>query len=133
MRYDKQKKFAILIIIRLYFVFLLSKLSTMNIEFNDNALEELYVSGNTSDSKYKRLPKNIVKQYVKVVNYLRAAPGIEHLYQIKSLHYKKKEGNLKGMEAVWINTQYRLLFRSSPDKQSIIVNILLIEISKHYE
>lgn len=105
----------------------------MNIEFEDRALEELYAFGTTSDSKYKRLPKDIVRQYVKVVNYLKATPRIEYLYQIKSLHYKKKEGDLKGIEAVWINTQYRLLFRSFPDKQNIIVNILLIEISKHYE
>ena len=82
---------------------------------------------------YKRLPKDTVKRYAKVVNFMRAARRVEDLFLINSLHYEKKEGNLKDREAVWINNQYRLLFRSSPDKQGIIVNALLTEISKHYE
>ena len=105
----------------------------MNIEFENTALEELYTSGETQDSQYKRLPKDIVKKYVKVVNYLKAAPRIESLYKIKSLHYEKKKGDLKGVDAVWINDQYRLLFDSSPDEKGIVVNALLFEISKHYE
>ncbi len=105
----------------------------MNIEFDNAALEELYISGATQDSKYKRLPKEIVKRFIKVVNYIKAARRIEDLFLIKSLHYEKKKGDLKGIDAVWINDQYRLLFYSSPDGNGIIVNALIIEISKHYE
>ena len=101
----------------------------MNIQFESIALEELYTTGTTSDSKYKRLSKDVVKQYVKVVNYLRAARRIEDLFFIKSLHYEKKKGDLKGVDVVWINAQYRLLFHSSPDETGIIVNALLFEIS----
>lgn len=105
----------------------------MNIEFGDKALEDLFLMGTTNDKRYNRLPQDIVKRYVKVVNYLRAASRIEDLFHINSLHYEKKEGSLKDTEAVWINTQYRLLFRSSPDVQGLVINALLIEISKHYE
>ncbi|MBR0037556.1 MAG: type II toxin-antitoxin system RelE/ParE family toxin [Bacteroidales bacterium] len=105
----------------------------MNIEFENDALQELYIGGATRDSKYKRLSKDIVRQYIKTVNYLKAVRRIEDLYMIKSLHYEKKKGDLKGVEAVWINAQYRLLFYSSPDNDGIIVNALLFEISKHYE
>ena len=105
----------------------------MNIEFENTALEELYMSGTTQDHQYKRLSKDIVKRYVKVVNYLKAARRLEDLFFIKSLHYEKKKGNLKGVDAVWINDQYRLFFRSSPDNCGIIVNALIFEISKHYE
>ncbi len=45
----------------------------------------------------------------------------------------KKRGDLKGVDVVWINDQYRLLFYSSPDESGIIVNALIFEISKHYE
>ena len=83
----------------------------MNISFDDNALEELYTTGSTKERKYKKLSLDVVKQYVKTVNYI----------------------NLKGVEAVWINTQYRLHFESSPDGNGIVVNALIIEISKHYE
>ena len=106
---------------------------TMNIVFEDVSLEELYVSGTTTDSRYRKLAKDVVKQYVKVVNYIRAARRIEDLYYIKSLHYEKKKGDLNGVDAVWINRQYRLLFNSSPDEEGIVVNALLFEISKHYE
>lgn len=105
----------------------------MNVEFEDKALEDLFLTGTTGDKKYKRLSQDIVKRYVKVVNYMRAANRIEDLFLINSLHYEKKEGKLNDVEAVWINDQYRLLFRSSPDNHGIIVNALLTEISKHYE
>ena len=94
----------------------------MFIEFEDKALEDLFTTGST-----------IIKRYVKVVNYLRAAERIESLFLIKSLHYEKKEGNLKGVDAVWISEKYRLLFKTSPDENGIIVNAILTEISKHYE
>lgn len=45
----------------------------------------------------------------------------------------KKKGDLNGVDAVWINDRYRLLFHSSPDETGIIVNALIFEISKHYE
>lgn len=105
----------------------------MNITFGDNALEELYLSGRTAEKRYARLPKDVVKRYVKVVNYIKAASRIEDLFRVDSLHYERKSGTLKGVEAVWINAQYRLLFHSSPDERGIIVNALLDEISKHYE
>ena len=99
----------------------------MNIEFDNTALEELYTKGSTQEREYRRLSINIIKQYVKVVNYLKAARRIEDLYNIKSLHYEKKKGDLKGVDAVWIK------FYSSPDNNGIVVNALLFEISKHYE
>jgi len=105
----------------------------MNIEFENSALEELYTKGTTKDGAYKRLSKDIVKRYIKVVNYMRAARRLEDLFLIKSLHYEKKKGDLNGVDAVWINDQYRLFFYSSPDESGIIVNALLFEISKHYE
>ena len=105
----------------------------MNIEFDNTALEELYTNGETQDHQYKRLSKDIVKRYIKVVNYIRGARRLEDLFQIKSLHYEKKKGDLKGSEAVWINNQYRLLFNSSQGDNGIVVNVIIDKISKHYE
>ena len=109
------------------------KFVIMNIEFEDKALEELYTQGSTVDGKYRKLSKDVVKQYIKVVNFIRAARRIEDLYYIKTLHYEKKKGDLNGVDAVWINKQYRLLFNSSENEEGIVVNALLFEISKHYE
>ena len=122
-----------MLIIRKKELFLRHKEAKMNIKFDDKALEDLYLCGSTKDHKYKKLSRDVVKQYIKVVNYLKAARRVEDLYTIKSLHYEKKKGDLKGVETVWLNAQYRLLFKSSPDDKGIIVNALLQEISKHYE
>lgn len=105
----------------------------MNIEFEDKALEELYESGHTDYKTYSRLSEDIIKRYVKVVNYMKAAGRIEDLFPINSLHYEKKIGSLEGVEVVWINDKYRLHFRSTPNDQSIVVNAILTEITKHYE
>ena len=116
-----------------YHTFVLLICFTMKIEFEDIALEELYTSGTTNSGQYRKLPKDVVKQYVKVVNYIKAVRRLEDLFYIKSLHYEKKKGDLKGVDAVWINKQYRLFFYSSPNDEGIVVNALLFEISKHYE
>lgn len=105
----------------------------MNIAFENSSLEELYTTGKTSDHQYKRLPQDIIKRFIKVVNYIKAVRKLEDLFLIKSLHYEKKKGDLNGVDAVWINKQYRLLFYTSPDEEGIIVNALIFEISKHYE
>lgn len=105
----------------------------MNIQFSNSVLEELYTDGTTKVHKYRKLPKDIIKRFVKVVNILKAVRRIEDLFRIKSLHYEKKQGNLKGVDVVWITSQYRLLFYSTPDESGIIVNALIFEISKHYE
>ncbi|MBR6878636.1 MAG: type II toxin-antitoxin system RelE/ParE family toxin [Bacteroidales bacterium] len=105
----------------------------MIIEFKDCALEELYLFGSTKNHKYYKLTKEIIKQYIKTVNYIKAVTQIEDLFFIKSLHYEKKGGDLKGNEAVWINRQYRLIFKSSSSDKGHIVEIQIIEISKHYE
>ena len=49
----------------------------MNIEFDNTALEELYTNGETQDHQYKRLSKDIVKRYIKVVNYIKAVNRLE--------------------------------------------------------
>ena len=123
-----------MIIVREFYYFCtLNYTCTMNIEFQNKGLEDLYFFGTTEEKTYNKLSKDIIKRYIKVVNYLKAANRIEDIYPIKSLHYEKKKGNLKGIDAVWINDQYRLLFESSANEQKIIVNALLLEISKHYE
>lgn len=61
---------------------------TMNIEFGNKELEELYTTGTTKDQRYKKLPKHIISRYAKVVNYIKGVRRLEDLYLIKSLHYE---------------------------------------------
>ena len=106
----------------------------MVIEFGQAYLKELYEEGKTSNKKYRFQPQ-IISKYKKTVDILRNAPDTEFLYKLKSLHYEKKEGKLKSIEAVYVNMQYRLEFQSrvgskEPDK---IIICSLLELSNHYK
>lgn len=105
----------------------------MNIYTEDEALIELLEEGCTNDKRYKKLPKDVVKGYIKVYNHLKAATRIEDLFKINSLHYERLKGNLKDLESVRCTKRWRLIFKSSTiNGSTIITEIKLIEISNHY-
>ena len=94
----------------------------MNIYTEDEALIELLEVGCTNDKRYKRLPKDVIKGYIKAYNHL-----------IGSLHYERLKGDLKDFESVRCTGRWRLIFKSSTiDSSLIITDIELIEISNHY-
>lgn len=106
----------------------------MEIEFAEKYLQELYEEGKASGKRH-RYQKEVVNKYIKTVDVLRNAPDTEFLYKLKSLHYEKKEGSLKRIEAVYVNKQYRLEFISriegeEPDK---IIICSLLDLSSHYK
>lgn len=105
----------------------------MEIEFDQEYLEELYYYGRTSNKKYRFQPE-IIRNYVEIVYTLKIVTRVEDLYLLKGLHYEKKHGNLAGVEAVWINKQFRLEFISPTedwqDKKRTICRLL--RISNHY-
>lgn len=106
----------------------------MKIEFEHEYLRELYEEGKASGKKYRFQPQ-VINQYIKVVNILTREPNTESLYQYNSLHYEKKVGNLQDIEAVYVNMQYRLEFRSriEYDEPDVITICSLIDLSKHYK
>lgn len=106
----------------------------MEIRFKSRLLIDLYEGKKVKDKRFQSNP-HLKKQYQKTVTRLRNITRIEQLYQIKSLHYGKKTGDLQGKSAVWINRQYRLIFQevASADEPARIEVLELEKISKHYE
>ncbi|WP_293894427.1 type II toxin-antitoxin system RelE/ParE family toxin [Flavobacterium sp.] len=106
----------------------------MEIKFVKEYLKHLYEGNANPYKEYKSNPQ-LVKQYINTINKLKAITKIEQLYQLKSLHYEKKEGNLKGVSAVYVNMQYRILFTevASTSGDPTIDIIEIEELSKHYE
>jgi len=106
----------------------------MEIEFEQDYLEELYTEGKAKNKKY-RFQSTVIRQYKNTIDKLRIAKRIEDLYPIKSLNYEKKSGNLKDIEVVWVNRQYRLEFKSRTEGEepAIVTICSIIELSKHYE
>ncbi len=107
----------------------------MKIEFEKEYLEELYTEGKAKKKKHNKFPKTVINQYIKTVNRLKSALNTEELYQIKSLNYEKKSGDLKDIEAVWVNKQYRLEFKSreTGEESEVFVICSLIDLSNHYK
>lgn len=106
----------------------------MLIEFEKDYLEQLYTDGKAKNKKYRFQP-TVIKQYKNTMDKLKNAKSIEELYPIKSLHYEKKSSDLEGIEAVWVNKQYRIEFRSRKEgeESSVITICSIIELSKHYK
>jgi toxin HigB-1 len=106
----------------------------MKIKFGKEYLRELYEDGKTSDKKYRFQPQ-VTRQYIKTVDILRSAPDIECLYRFNNLHYEKKKGNLRDIEAVYVNKQYRLEFSSrvEGEEPNFITICSLSELSNHYK
>ncbi len=106
----------------------------VEVRFGKQYLQDLYEGKTRSYKEYKSNPQ-LVKQYIKTVNKLKSVTRIEQLYQIGSLHYEKKEGDLKDKNTVWVNNQYRIILQEkSSEENSGIIDILeLEELSKHYQ
>ncbi|MDD3721117.1 MAG: type II toxin-antitoxin system RelE/ParE family toxin [Lutibacter sp.] len=106
----------------------------MVIEFEKEYLEQLYTEGKCKNKKYRFQPQ-VIRQYKQAIDKLRPAQRIEDLFPIKSLNYEKLSGNKKGLEAVKVNDQYRIEFRTAiAGKEPNTITICsIIELSNHYK
>lgn len=106
----------------------------MEVHFKEKALEELYFTGKTKDSKYKKLCKDqrLVRGYIKAVKILYDAPTISKLATISYLHYEKLKYQKTPRSSIRIvNGQIeRLIFTENLNG----VEIELLEINQtHYD
>ena len=96
----------------------------MEIKFDKEYLEELYLEGKTSDKKHRFQPP-IVAKYRKT---------IDLLFRYHSLHYETLVGDKAGLESVRVNEQYRIEFKTTKVVSEIVVTVCnIIELSNHYK
>jgi len=105
----------------------------MEIEFDKTYLQELYNFGKTKDKKYRFQPQ-IVSKFRKTVDILESVERVEDLYRYNSLQYEFLRGDMKGLESVRVNDQYRIEFKTSKVVSETIITICnIIELSNHYK
>lgn len=106
----------------------------MKIEFEQAYLRELYEEGKASGKKHRFQPQ-VINQYKKAVDKLKAALTIEELFPLRSLNYEKLGGNKNGLESVRVNDQYRIEFRSriEGEEPDLITICSITELSNHYK
>lgn len=103
----------------------------MNVVFIDNALQELYVTGKTKDSRYKKLCRNrgFVEDYIGVVDLMVSVDKVDDLRAYSFLHYEKLKHRPESSVRIDNGRVERLLFTEHEDG----IEIRLIEIdSNHY-
>lgn len=103
----------------------------MNVVFKDNALEELYSTGKTKDSRYKKLCRNkrFVEDYIGVIDLMLSVETVEDLKTYSYLHYEKLKYRIESSVRIDNGRVERLLFTEHKDG----IEVQLIEIdSTHY-
>lgn len=105
----------------------------MEIKFDKDYLEELYLTGKTSDKKHRFQPQ-IVAKYRKTIDLLESVSTVEDLFRYRSLHYEALYGDKVGLESVRVNDQYRIEFKTTKEVSEIVVTLCnIIELSNHYK
>lgn len=105
----------------------------MEIKFDKEYLEELYLNGKSSDKNHRFQPQVIAK-YRKTIDLLESLSTVEDLYRYHSLHYEALVGDKAGLESVRVNDQYRIEFKSTKVVSEIVVTLCnIIELSNHYK
>jgi proteic killer suppression protein len=102
----------------------------MNVIFKTVELEKLFLIPVENIKGKLPFQKNILIQYKNRVSLLESIDQITDLYSFKSLHFEKLKGERAGQSSIRINDQYRLIIEQI---NAEVVQILVVEISKHYE
>lgn len=74
--------------------------------FADTRTEEIF-----EGKKFKRLDIRLQKKVLRRLRYIDAAERIEDLMVPPSNKLEKKEGDLKDFYAIWVNMQWRIIFK----------------------
>lgn len=103
----------------------------MNVIFTDDALKELYETGKTKDSRYKKLCRNksFVEDYIQVVGIMLTVDKAADLSNYSYLHYERLRYRPESSVRIDNGRFERLIFTEHDNG----IEVRLIEIdSKHY-
>ncbi len=100
----------------------------------NKGLLELYNVGVTTDNKYRKLSAIVLKAFVRTIDKIKPLADINALKAYNSLRYEKLYDDYKGYESIRVNDQYRIIFKSIENDNSLtIYDIVIFDLSKHYE
>ena len=102
----------------------------MKVFFESEDLANLYEADPDRLKGKQKIPVAVVKQYQRKVNILISVTELNELNNFRSLNFEALKGDRKGQYSIRLNKQYRLLFKLNRNGE---LEILIIEISKHYE
>ncbi len=105
----------------------------MEIRFDKKYLEELFLTGKTSDKKYRFQPQVIAK-YRRTVDLLESISVVQDLYRYHALNFEALVGDKAGLQSVRVNNKYRLEIKIAEQVSDVVVTVCnIIELSNHYK
>lgn len=102
----------------------------MKVAFKTKELELLYSTPINEIKGKQKFSRVVIKQYQAKVTILMTIDALEKLYMIRSLNFEALKGERNGQHSIRLNKQFRLIIEK---KDENLVEIEIIEISKHYE
>lgn len=94
----------------------------MEVRFEDGDLDRL-----ETDARFTaRLPREVVKAYRKVLNYIRNAVDEREFRAWPALHFEKLEADMEGLYSLRLNRQWRLVIElqgEAPNKTVILQKV----------
>ncbi len=103
----------------------------MEVLFEDEALEELYLSGKSSDKKYKKLSRDqkLVEGFRRAVDVMRSLDNVTELKNYSFLHYERLKYRNESSVRIVNGRIERLIFIEREEG----IEVLLLEIDNtHY-
>lgn len=103
----------------------------MEVLFEDEALEELYLSGRSSDKKYKKLSRDqkLVEGFRRAVDVMRSLDNVTELKNYSFLHYERLKYRNESSVRIVNGRIERLIFIEREEG----IEVLLLEIDNtHY-
>lgn len=102
----------------------------MKVVFESEDLASLFESDPYHLVGKQKIPAAVVKQYQKKVTILLSITELSEIYKFRALNFEALKGSRKEQYSIRLNKQYRLLFKINKNGE---LEIIIIEISKHYE
>lgn len=96
----------------------------MEVRFADDRLRRL-----ESDPTFRarEFGDDVVRSYRKKLQFIRAAADERDLYQMKSLHFEKLQGDRAHQRSIRLNKQWRLILELEADAGGKVVVVVKIE------
>lgn len=102
----------------------------MIVMIEDDYLRDLFVG---KPKGKPRFSPEVIRGFQKCIVKMKHAQHSNDLRSIKSLHFEKLSGDLKGKYSVRVNNAYRIVFRLETEGNRERVEIIFVEeLNNHY-
>lgn len=102
----------------------------MIVSFRDQYLEQLFIGNQIGKPVFS---DSVVKKFRQNVQILAQVSSMRELSRFHGLNLEALKGSHKGKYSIRVDKKYRLIFKIEPDDILIAEELIIDELSNHYE